>query len=340
MISMSKPALAAAILMCVAFASCAHGAEPAKLAETELGKLAASMEPGAWAKLKTEDYTADLLRVQSHHILEYTDQAVWDPNSREVLFVGQGHYSAVKFIAYSAADNRWKQLPVPSWWGGDPTTGKGAIGHAYDNNAIDGAKGILYFHQSATTKVHRYDIAKGEWSTLPELKGAPTGHGTALVYFPEMKGLVRVLAGSVHFFSEEKNAWSLLKEKVAMGPYHNIAKYSPAEKAVIFGAGNDSKALYRLDAKGEIKALPAAPILVRISSTVVTVDPVTGDVLVLDMESKRKFHAFDVHKNAWRQLPDAPIASGAAAALPELGVNFYFTARPETVYLYKHAARK
>src|SRR5262249_11071451 len=153
-----------------------------------------------------------------------------------------------------------------------------------------------------TTKVHRFDIAKGEWSTLPELKGAPTGHGTALVYFPEMKGLVRVLAGSVHYFSEGKNAWSLLEDKVSMGPYHNIAKYSPVEKAVIFGAGNDSKALYRLDAKGEITALPAAPILIRISSTVVTMDPVKGDVLVLDMEKKNKFHAFDVKKNVWQEL--------------------------------------
>jgi hypothetical protein len=330
-------------LVCLVFllsVDCLHGAEPAALSESELGKLAASMKPGTWAKLKTEGYTADLLRVQSHHILEYTDQAVWDPKSLQVLFVGQGHYSAVKFVAYSAASNRWKQLPTPSWWGGDPDTGKGAIGHAYDNNALDPAKGILYFHQSATTKVHRYDIAKGEWSTLPELKGAPTGHGTALVYFPEMAGLIRVLAGSVHYFSEEKKAWSLLKDKVSMGPYHDIAKYSPVEKAVIFGAGNESKALYRLDAKGEITALPPAPILIRISSTVVTVDPVKGDVLVLDMEKKNKFHTLDIKKNAWQELPDAPLVSGAAVPVPELGVNFYFTTKPETVYLYKHAARK
>jgi hypothetical protein len=335
----NKSVVASLSLLLAVAAPRLHGAEPAPLAETELGKLAATMEPGAWAKLKTEGYTADLLKVQNHHILEYTDQAVWDPKSRQVLFVGQGHYSAVKFIAYSAADNRWKLLPTPSWWSGDPATGKGPIGHAYDNNAIDPARGILYFHQSATTKVHRYDIAKGEWSTLPELKGAPTGHGTALVHFPEMKGLVRVLAGSVHFLSEDKNAWSLLKDKVAMGPYHNIAKYSPATKSVIFGAGNGSKILYRLDGKGEITPLPEAPILIRISSTVVTVDPVKGDVLVLDMEKKRKFHVLDIKKNSWQELPDAPLSSGVAVPIPELGVNFYFSTRPEMVYLYKHAAR-
>ncbi len=51
---------------------------------------------------------------------------------------------------------------------------------------------------------HRYDSAKDEWTTLPEIEDAATGHGTALAYFPERKGLVRVLGGAVHFFDEEK----------------------------------------------------------------------------------------------------------------------------------------
>ena len=51
----------------------------------------------------------------------------------------------------------------------------------------------------------------------------------------------RVLAGVVHFYDAEKNAWSILKEKVPMGPYHNIAKYNPAEHAVILGAGGSAR---------------------------------------------------------------------------------------------------
>lgn len=203
---------------------------------TELAKLAARMKPGEWAELKTAGYGTDLLRVQNHHILEYTDTAVWDPKSQQVLFVGQGHYSAVKFITYSAVSNSWKLMPTPSWWKGDAQTGKGPIGHAYQNNTIDPAKDLLYHHQSATRLVHRYDIAKGDWSTLPEIKGAAVGHGTALAYFPERKGLVRVLAGVIHFFDEDKNEWSILKEKVPMGPYHNIAKYNPVDHSVILGA--------------------------------------------------------------------------------------------------------
>jgi hypothetical protein len=326
----------AAWLICL---SASVAAEPEKT-NSELAILAAGMMPGTWAELKTQGYTADLLKVQNHNILEYTDTAVWDPKTQQVLFVGQGHYSAVKFIAYSAATNTWKLMPTPSWWKGDPETGKGPIGHAYNNNAIDAARGFLYLHQSATRLVHRYDIAKNEWTTLPEIKDAPTGHGTALVYFPEMRGLVRVLAGQVHFYSDEKNTWSLLKDKVPMGPYHNIAKYDPVGKAVIFGAGNGSKNLYQLDGKGEITKLPESPVLIRISSTVVSVDPVSGDVLVVDSDAKGKFYALDRRKQEWKQLSDAPIVSGAAVPIPSQGVTFYFTNRPEKAFLYKHGKEK
>ena len=199
----------------------ARGGTPS---ETELAKVAAGMKPGTWAELKTADYSAELLKVQNHHILEYTDTAVWDPKSQQVLFVGQGHYSAVKFITYSAPANSWKLMPTPTWWTGDAKTGKGPIGHAYQNNAIDPARGILFHHQSATRLVHRYDIAKDEWTMLPEIKDAATGHGTALAYFPERKGLVRVYGGAVHFFDVEKNSWTLTKDKFTMGPYHNVAK--------------------------------------------------------------------------------------------------------------------
>lgn len=308
--------------------------------QSELARIAGSMKPGTWAALKTDGYSADLLKVQNHHILEYADTAAWDPKSRHVLFVGQGHYSAVKFITYSAASNAWKLMPTPSWWKGDSQSGKGPIGHAYQNNAVDPAKGILYHHQSATRLVHRYDIAKDAWSTLPEIKGAAVGHGTALAYFPEHKGLVRVFAGTVHFFDEDKNAWSVLKEKVPMGPYHNIAKYNRVDHSVILGAGNGSKTLHRLDATGNLSQLKDAPCIIRISSTVTAVDPVSGELLVLSMEDKKKFYALNLQRNEWRPLPDAPIAEGVAASIDTHGVTMYFASRPAEVFLYKHTPEK
>ncbi|MBI3822377.1 MAG: hypothetical protein HY289_06825 [Planctomycetes bacterium] len=324
-----------AVLVLASFetAAPAHAQEP----KTELAKLAARMKPGEWAELKTEGYAIDLLKVQRHHILEYTDAAVWDPKSQQVLFVGQGHYSAVRFITYAAATNTWKLMPTPSWWTGDAKTGKGPIGHAYQNNTIDPAKGLLYHHQSATRLVHQYDIAKEEWTTLPEIKGVSVGHGTALAYFPENKRLFRVLDGVIHNLEDKGKLWSRHRDKVDMGPYHNIARYNPVDKSLILGGGNDSKKLHRMDENGIITPFKEAPFVIRISSTVTAIDPVSGDVLVVSMLDKKEFHALDVKKNEWRQLPDAPIAEGVSAPIDTHGVTMYFAHQPAKVYLYKHA---
>jgi hypothetical protein len=315
---------------------------------TELGKLAAAMKPGTWAELKTEGYTADLLKAQSHHILEYTGAAAWDPTSRRLLFVGQGHYSALKFISYDEAANTWKLRETPPWWKGDARTGKGPIGHAYYNNAIDPARGVFYLHQSATRLVHRYDVAKEEWTTLPEIAGAATGHGTAIAYFPERKGLVRVVGGTVHFFSEEKNEWTRLRDGLAMGPYHNVAHSSAVHQVVLFGGGNHSKDLYRLDAEGNIARLKPAPVEVGINTAVVTSDPVSGDLLVLHKDDK--FYALDPAKDAWKELSTEGMPfrmkgspfDVVATPVSSHGVTLFFTAERKglKVYLYKHTASR
>jgi hypothetical protein len=267
---------------------------------TALGNLAAGMKAGAWAELKTEGYTAGLLKAQNHHILQYTGAATWDSTSQQALFVGQGHYSALKFISFAAPENTWKLRATPPWWKGDPKTGKGPIGHAYYNNTIDPQNGILYLHQSGTRLVHRYEIAKDEWTTLPEIKDAAMGHGTGLAYSPDMKGLVRVLGGTVHFFSTQENKWTKLADKLPMGQYHNVAQYSAPQRIVLFGGGNGSKDLYKLDAYAKITALQAAPIEIGINTAVVTSDPVSGDFLILHKDDR--FFSLNAASGTWKEL--------------------------------------
>jgi hypothetical protein len=311
---------------------------------TALGKLAAGMKAGDWAELRTEGYTAELLKAQNHHILQYTGAATWDPKSLQVLFVGQGHYSALKFISYSAPANAWKLRTTPPWWKGDTKTGRGPIGHAYYNNTIDATKGILYLHQSGTRFVHRYEIARDEWATLPEIKGAATGHGTALAFFPELNGLVRVLGGTVHFFSAKENKWTMLAEKLPMGPYHNVAQYSAAQRIVLFGGGNGSKDLYKLDADGKITALLAGPIDIGINTAVVTSDPVSGDFLILHKDDR--LFSLNATTDAWKELGTRGMPfmmkgspfDVVATPISSYGVTLFFTAERKglKVCLYKH----
>jgi hypothetical protein len=341
--------LAALVVVLIPGIATTDEPKPQPPAVTELGKVATGMKPGTWAELKTEGYTAELLKVQNHHLLEYTSAATWEPKSRQVLFVGQGHYSALKFISYAEETNSWKLQPTPSWWEGDPKTGKGPIGHAYFNNTIDAVVGVHYHHQSATKLVHRYDVAKAEWTTLPEIKDAATGHGTAIAYFPERKGLVRVLGGQVHFYDEKMNEWSRVnKDRLAMGPYHNFAQCSPVHKVVLFGGGNNSKDVYKLDAEGKVTALKSAPVAVGVNTTIITVDPVSGDLLVLHKDGQ--FFACNPTTDTWKEvktdgMPFAMKGSSfdvAAAPVSSHGVVLFFTAQAKglKVCLYKHAAAK
>jgi hypothetical protein len=251
----------------------------------------------------------------------------------------------LKFISYGAAANAWKLRATPPWWKGDPQTGKGPIGHAYYNNAIDPLRGQFYLHQSATRLIHRYDVTKDEWTTLPELKGVAVGHGTAIAWFPQRKGLVRVLGGRIDFFDPEKNEWTMLGDRVPMGPYHNVAQYSAPHKVVLFGGGNGSKAFSKLDAGGKITALKPAPADVGINTAVVTSDPVSGDYLVLFKDDR--FYCCNPTTNTWTELrtegmPFQMKGSSfdvVATPISNHGVTLFFTAPRKglKVCLYKHA---
>ncbi len=312
---------------------------PAAEPPTEVGKLASAMKPGEWRELRSKGYdSAKLMRDED--ILAYAGRAAWDERSQQVLFVGQVHLKGPPtFIAYSARENGWKRMPTPKW------AEKLKWFHAYENNAADSARGVFFHHASASTHVHRYDVAKDRWTTLPDLKAA-TGHGTALEYFPAMKGLVRVYGGGTWFWSEEKNTWSQLAAKLDMGPYHNFAASSPKFKMVLFGGGNGSKKIYRLDAQGKITAGKQAPVGLGIGRSLNVVDPVSGELLVLSKD--KKFLAYHPGKDEWRELPatDGPTAkygghSVSAAALSNYGVVLFFSSRPQGMktFLYKHADR-
>lgn len=304
----------------------------------EVVRLAATMKPGAWAELTTEGYDQATL-MRGDDILAYSGRAAWDSNSQQVLFIGQVHLKGPPvFITYSVKENAWTRMSTPPWaeslkWF-----------HAYENNAADSTRGVFYHHSSNSGLVHKYVVSTKQWTTLKALE-APTGHGTALEYFPEMKGLVRVLNGDVSFWSEEKEAWTTLATNLEMGPYHNFSAYSEANRAVLFGGGNGSKAVYVLDGVGKIKAGKEAPVNLGTGMSLNVTEPVTGRLLVLAKGGRSL--AYDPERDHWDELssegmpfPKYAGHSVSAASMGKLGVVLYFSSRPQGMktYLYKFAA--
>lgn len=312
---------------------------PATAQETAIVQLAASLRPGEWGELKSAGYDYPSL-MRGDDILAYSGKAAWDSRSQQVLFIGQVHLKGPPvFIAYSAKQNAWRQMPTPDW--AKPLKWF----HAYENNAADSARGLFFHHSSDSRHFYQYDTAKDAWTTLADLD-APTGHGTAIEFFPEMKGLVRVYRGGVWFWSEEKQAWSELASDLEMGPYHNVASYSPKFQVVLLGGGNDSRRLHALHADGKLTPCEPAPVDLGIGRSLNVVDPVSGELVVLSKEPK--LYAYHPGDNAWRTLSSEGLPfpkytghSASAAPVPEAGAILYFSSPSQGMktYLYKHAAR-
>src|SRR5262249_14091088 len=123
---------------------------------------------------------------------------------------------------------------------------------------------------------------------------------------------------------------------------------SAVHKVVLFGGGNNSKDLYKIDAAGKITGCKTAPFEVGINTAVVTSDPVSGDFLVLHKDDK--FYSYNPKTDTWKELttkgmPFAMKGSSfdvVATPISNYGVTLFFTAPRKglKVVLYKHSASK
>ena len=313
-----------------------------------LAKAAASMRPGTWKRLETTGLTPRLLEVKTtdhgNHILGYADSAVWDPQSKQFMIVGGAHAPNnqgivnMRHIVYSEATNSWREETKQSWFA---TSG---VSHAYDHHALDPATGTMFYRSGDGDFIHKYVIDSKTWSTTPAIN---MGYGVAggLAYFPERGGLVVVNGGHVMFWSALQNNWERLGYRLAMGGYHNFAEYNAVHKTVLFGGGNDSSDLWKLGVTGAPVRLKNAPLSRWIPETTTTVDPVSGDYLVLRRQSSPLFYQYDIVADEWKVLPMYPFAdanspdlSAVAAPIPEYGVVMFlkYGYEPAEVWLYKH----
>jgi len=272
--------------------------------QTAMARLAAGMKPGQWAELKTEGLSMKVFSDGGHHALQYTDEAVWDPGSRQLFFCGEGHGAAPRFVKYTESTNRWTVLPLPNF----------APVHAYDHQAIDPLSGTYYRGRYYSREIQQYNIKEGTWSKLTDIPASSGLGGSRITfgfeYFPEMRGLVVFLsAHGLYFYDIPKNQWRQLAGSLGQYAYHEIARYNPVHKVVVFGGGNDSKGyrskdLWKLGASGQITKLRETPLPIGVTSTIFTVDPVSGKYLVFGRD--KQAYEYDVTTDTWTELGGRP----------------------------------
>jgi len=327
-----------------------------------LGDLARAMRPGEWRVLNQagdgSGYTFGNLLVACNggdcgdNILNYADKGMWNPNTREIHFIGKGASGKeLKHISYSEASNRWAREAKPFW---DCSPGEGCFGHGYQHSTIDPATGDVYFRQYNSASVYRWIRGGKTWSSLPS--GPSLDCCGALEWFPEMQGFVFVNKGQLHQFSPSQGAWRQLGNRLAMGDYHNVGTYNPVHKVVVFGGGNNggeyggARDLHKLDDAGRVSRISSPPAGVGILQSVFTVDPASGKYLLLTADGR--FFEYDVPGDQWSELGSAGVQAFSSSlpnrieyrvAVPISThgvVAFLVTDRSDAssrVLLYKHA---
>jgi len=160
-------------------------------AATPLSDLAESLEVGAFAELEIDgDVTTCQAMVppsetreipQLGTILQFGDEALWDPVAREIYIMAERRpykREDQAFVRYSEATNSWTILPRPPFNPGF---------HAYDHAAIDPVRGIFYRVMTGTPRrVWRMDIPTGVWTEMPRLPNVSVQSSKDLSHFDRL----------------------------------------------------------------------------------------------------------------------------------------------------------
>ncbi len=285
---------------------------PAESWATSLSDLAASMSPGTWKELTTSNINPVLTNTggESNVMTGYTEYIKWDPATRRLLFVGADHnqVGGERFVSYTDSTNSWQILPQPP--------GMGAFSHGYDHGALDPVNRFFYFRYPYLGRTfYRYQMDTGVWTQVAtnniiEYEQCCGG----LDYFPEMNGVIWAqggetpCCGGVFLLDNATGQWRRIGSinTYALPGYSTFAEYNPVHKVVVFGGGQGAGArkLFKVTAAGQVVALGDAPANLGTLASVFTVDPVSGDYLVLT--NSKQFYRYDVVADTWTLLPDPP----------------------------------
>jgi hypothetical protein len=199
------------------------------------------------------------------------------------------------------------------------------------------ASGIFYFHYDS---LYRYNTVTRTW--LPAFRNNGIGNRFgSLEYFPEMNGMVYVVAGTVKLFDFSTHAWRTLATQVPMGTsFHNVAEYDPVHHCMVLGGGQtygtpgpyDNYYLNRMDADGQITLLARAPVAIGCNGVAHMVyDGATGSMLVVGADS---VYSLDPAANTWTNLGrNTAVSGGVSFSIPEYGVAGFM---PLTSYQFRN----
>lgn len=320
----------------------------ARRGKTELSKLAASMKPGDTAKLNTtmpKGLWKSPPPSRGLHIAGWTDDAHWDSRTGQFLYMGLRQTR--QFIAYSEEKNEWRVIELDKK--SDNPCFQSQFGHIYSSNGFDPERSRFYHRYNGFKSekegldlkggISWFDVPTGKWTKLPPAPENSTFKGQAVEYFSAMDGLI-LLGPKTWILKTGSPKWEPVGDSPVDG-YHSLIRHNPYRKEILMAGGNQQlRTVARITKEGKIERLKDFPSDLSVRSDKITVDPLTGNYLILKNEDK-KLYEFNPDKNEYVPVenfkyPYSKYPLPVWAFIPEHGVVMW--AEPEGVFLYKHAS--
>lgn len=321
--------------------------------DDSLRAITENMEPGEWRQLPPAPYLGEAL---------WADKAVWDSQRKRISYLGMHGIPErpVKWVMWDVDEGLWYRQKgdefhpyagIHSRWG---YRSYGRYTQLPDGSNVFARFNRLWKQDPETLEWQAWAMSPcyteiGNIEAFPEM-----GEQGAIISFGAMYGG----AGETHLCAYDiaSAEWRELPQPRVQGR-HSLMRYNPIRDEVLLLGGDASyRAAQALQPDGTLTDLPDAPRNTRIRTDQLTVDPVSGDYLLMARENDdsrdsgtAEFFGYDVSAGKWYLIDRWRRESGSnsewifnyhaqpvATAVPEYGVTMWLETTRPGVYLYKH----
>lgn len=339
-----------------------------------MSTLAAALSPGQFVQMTAGnmpgfgangDIMAPVGCTVANDQAQFANKAIWNPIAKTFQHVGSPHVDCtttnVGMVIYTDSTDTWSRGPTPNNSVNTPQ-------HSYDQNTIDPSTGTAYFVHYNSRTLQMLTSGGGSWTNMTPIRpGSSNQVAIGIAWFPDYQGgsVVWVDAdwgiwackprGSsctwTHLYRTGGNDGSGLPVIAGLSGYPAFASYSQLCQCVVFGRAS---AIHKINSDGSTTqfTLSSGPSSITIASSgnsSVTVDPVSGKVIVL--QSGAAWELDPRGTGTWTPLsitqPGAfrsmcgPACSLLSAPISDYGVVMYVKCNDSiscSTWLYKHAA--
>ena len=263
------------LLMTIAASSVNRGRRVAPASggggSTALATQAASMSSGDWAQMSSTPTGLGLFTGQqgsSGVAIAYASKLGRDPNNKKLYFLGCDHGDETLFLGYDETSNGWAEEAASVPWGIEAS---GTTSHGYDHTVYDDVHNKLYHRPYGTLALRRWDGGT-TWATLSHSGSLFYSAASAgVAWFPDMGANGRIV---IYQLENGSNGGLISVDPVTTGVTvhdsgtsalagtgdpHCFCIYSPQHACVVFGGGNGSSNIWKMNTSGTITQLDDIP---------------------------------------------------------------------------------